>query len=735
MGSRPEQFSLLWLGQIDHSNQGLRRKAMKFTTIKKHCKHFATALVGPLCFCLATGESIGETRHWVNQENFAFYENGSAWVPEGIPNGADAGALFGQQIEHHIGLLSDHQVNDLTVANQAKLSFGPAGGVVAGERLPDRTYATNTASVSNATFELDSSLNSPDSSDVFLTVDETLNVDGELNVRDGSRVNANTMTMGTGEFPVVAVTRVTGRDAHNGPSQLVTDSLTVGSQSKAEMYIQDGAVVTTQTGIVGQRQGLADDAINQVQLAHGSNWNVTDLTVGLSGRGLVFPQFGSRINSTSITLGTAIGNEPEDLGFGEATIVGYDVNGRPSTVNTDSLVLGDRGTGIFHMEDGAHLNAGDVVIAPNGGSVGRLTMFSGPNEPASISNVTNVFVGGTSEERGGRGRLEVKENSEMRVNEVKIWPESAVTVEGGTLSADRMVNEGGLFDMTFGKLQVGEYVGNNLIMRGGTFAPGPGTSSSTVRGGFTQQSANNVMEIEIGGTSAGESFDHVTVEGIALVDGNLNLDLVDGFTPSATDKFAVMTSLQVAGAFDNVLWGERLATADGTGSFIVNYGASSEFGIGNVVLSDFVLLTTTIGDFDGDGMLTASDIDLLSAAVGGADLKFDLTDDGIVDQLDREFWVEDVKGTYFGDANLDQSVEFRDFLGLANRFGTKSSAGWADGDFDGDGDVAFRDFLLQASNFGKVAASAEAAAVPEPSGAMLALLFGLAGLIGYRRRR
>jgi hypothetical protein len=137
-----------------------------------------------------------------------------------------------------------------------------------------------------------------------------------------------------------------------------------------------------------------------------------------------------------------------------------------------------------------------------------------------------------------------------------------------------------------------------------------------------------------------------------------------------------------------------------------------------------------IGDFNIDGLLNATDIDLLSRSVDGTDIDFDLTEDGAVDGADRQFWVEDLKGSYFGDTDLNQSVEFADFLALADGFG--GSGGWAEGDFDGSGVVAFADFLMLANNFGNSAGSM-AATVPESSAPTM-ILFGVLAFAGFRRR-
>ena len=97
------------------------------------------------------------------------------------------------------------------------------------------------------------------------------------------------------------------------------------------------------------------------------------------------------------------------------------------------------------------------------------------------------------------------------------------------------------------------------------------------------------------------------------------------------------------------------------------------------------------------------------------------------------FGIDDVSITLAaaGDTNLDGEVKFDDFLALSANFGEEG--GWVEGDFDGDGQVDFPDFLALSANFGG-ATPASAASVPEPTAASIAL-FGLLGLIGYRKRR
>lgn len=236
-------------------------------------------------------------------------------------------------------------------------------------------------------------------------------------------------------------------------------------------------------------------------------------------------------------------------------------------------------------------------------------------------------------------------------------------------------------------------------------------------------SASSVLELSIASTDVAD-FDRI-VSGDLSLDGTLAVTMTQGFIPSVGDRFHLMDGNSTTGTF------ARLTVTPSDPDDFNIYEVVYE---GNDVFLD-VLATDRHdlidGDFDDDGTLGATDLDLLSAAVGSGDRTFDLTFDGVVDSADREMWVEGLKGSFFGDADLNQAVEFGDFLQLSSAFGRQG--GWADGDFDGNGVVAFADFLMLSSNFGQKSA-ASVASVPEPTISMLAL-FGLIGLVGAGRRK
>jgi hypothetical protein len=118
-----------------------------------------------------------------------------------------------------------------------------------------------------------------------------------------------------------------------------------------------------------------------------------------------------------------------------------------------------------------------------------------------------------------------------------------------------------------------------------------GNGGLNVRGDLVP-SAQTIMSFDIGARTAGSGYSTLTEAGTGalVLDGSLHVTLVNGFDASVTaaDTFTILASNQpLGGEFTNVAPGTRLSTADGHGSFRVNYGASSAFGTTTVVLSDF----------------------------------------------------------------------------------------------------------------------------------------------------
>ncbi len=172
-------------------------------------------------------------------------------------------------------------------------------------------------------------------------------------------------------------------------------------------------------------------------------------------------------------------------------------------------------------------------------------------------------------------------------------------------------------------------------------------------------------------------------------------------------------------------------TADGVGTNSLQRRATDAFG--NDAASWLAapsspgqLLTSLPGDFDGNGVVDAADINALFVQMrsNNPDLAFDLTGDAAVDDLDRDQLIIGILGTTYGDANLDRIFNSSDLLQVfqAGEYNdaTDGNSTWEEGDWDGDGDFGTRDLLLAFQRGGFVAAANRASHVGRAAAGNLA---------------
>ena len=170
---------------------------------------------------------------------------------------------------------------------------------------------------------------------------------------------------------------------------------------------------------------------------------------------------------------------------------------------------------------------------------------------------------------------------------------------------------------------------------------------------------------------------------------------------------------------------------------------SSDFALARISLGG-ILPTGPIGepgDFDGNGVLDADDIDALAAAIRAGDNSsiYDVNGDAIVDVEDHRVWVEELRSTWFGDANLDGEFSSNDFVLIftSGEFedGIPGNSTWADGDWNGDGEFSSSDFVSAFVSGGfEVGPRQVVADVPEPT-ALGLIGFALLAVALKNRRR
>ena len=113
---------------------------------------------------------------------------------------------------------------------------------------------------------------------------------------------------------------------------------------------------------------------------------------------------------------------------------------------------------------------------------------------------------------------------------------------------------------------------------------------------------------------------------------------------------------------------------------------------------DFVV--SRAGDFDGNAVVDAKDIDLLFEQLCNPtpEPSFDLNHDDKVDEFSRDFLVRVIMGMPFGDANLEGVFDALDLqlIRAPNEYEDQVPliSSWAKGDFDGDGEFTTADIVL-----------------------------------------
>ena len=186
------------------------------------------------------------------------------------------------------------------------------------------------------------------------------------------------------------------------------------------------------------------------------------------------------------------------------------------------------------------------------------------------------------------GTMEAVNGSILNVPAGYTQTSGLTRVNGGTINSNAPILLNG------GALQGNGTIGANLFA-GGVIDPTSGSPAGLKITGDLSLSANSEFRFEIGGTVQGTDYDLLTEGGsVALsLNGQLVLRFANGFQNSVAngDTFSILMSNQaISGAFSNIASGSRLRTADGLGSFIVNYGADSPFGADKVVLSNSELV-------------------------------------------------------------------------------------------------------------------------------------------------
>lgn len=238
-------------------------------------------------------------------------------------------------------------------------------------------------------------------------------VSGRLKVEEGGEVYSTDATIATNNGNEATVT-VTGA----GSKWTTSGELVVASEGIANMFVVNGAQVSSMTGVIGAEVGSNHPGTGTVRVSGaGSSWtNSNSLTIGNLGIGTLSIENGGEISNTSGLIGQQSG------GMGTVTVTGFN----SKWTNSNALLVGGEGTGTLNVENRGQVSSDLGFIAAQAGSSGTVTVTG---IDSKWTNADDLFVGFE-----GTGTLNVNNRGLVSVGgDTSINATSQVNLNGGRL--------------------------------------------------------------------------------------------------------------------------------------------------------------------------------------------------------------------------------------------------------------------------------------------------------------
>ena len=353
----------------------------------------------------------------------------------------------------------------------------------------------------------------------FTTVGNFTN-NGALTIGSGSKFDVNgNLTNFAGTTLTGGTYNVTGTLQFNN-ANIVTNAANITlSGATSQIVNQTGA------------NGLANFATNAVAssfaLAGSRNFttasnftNNGSLTVGTGSK---FDVNGNLTNFSGSTLTGGTYNVSGTLQFNNANIVTNAAN-ITLTGTTSQIINQTAGNGLANFATNAA--AGSFALAGN----------------RSFTTAGNF---------GNAGTVKVSKGSTLTVASTHNYTQTAgTTTDDGTMA----VSSGGAFAFNGGSVfgNGGTFTGN--VTSGGAFNIGDAVKTAgklAITGTYAQTLAGS-LNVDIGGLTPGTLFDQLNVSGAASLGGTLNLDLINGFTPTLGSTFDIMNFASETGTFATI---------------------------------------------------------------------------------------------------------------------------------------------------------------------------------------
>ncbi len=354
------------------------------------------------------------------------------------------------------------------------------------------------------------------------------------NIRNASgNVTLTSLTnMGTYTVNNAASTRIDGTITNNGTLVLAS----TGSDTRLVM----GNATLTGTG----RLTMSDNSQNRVLYGTNHAKLTNDTLHVIEGSGSI----GSAGNATTFTnRGTVTANQSTPLNlFG--TVIN---SGTLRSNNGSTLIVSGNLTNISggKLAGGSYYVQGAMRLPGNISANAATITLDGKNSQLLNSTGSDALAGFTTNDTVGaftikNGRNFMTADDFTNAGLLTVGEDSTLMI--GDNGAGTLTSTGTIAGS-------GAIVGN--ISNSGTFAPGNSPGKLTVDGDYTQGGSGSLF-IELGGTDQGVTYDFVAVNGVANLNGLLQVMLYDGFNPVSGSYFDILIADAINGEFSDYLMPE-----------------------------------------------------------------------------------------------------------------------------------------------------------------------------------
>ncbi len=245
-----------------------------------------------------------------------------------------------------------------------------------------------------------------------------------------------------------------------------------------------------------------------------------------------------------------------DIDGGIVNLGRSNANSAGTVLNSGALEIGNDqalGNGSLTINGGTISADGAAYALPNeiviGGDVSIVgtedLTFSGPASLVAPNAVVDVPAGVTTSfdndvDDGGDGyTLSKSGDGSLVLSGDNTFIGGLLADQGtlqidGTIAAPTTISNGAILR------GAGEFSNSLTIASGGTVAPGH--SPEILHTGDFDLQAGSILQIEIGGTTAGSEYDQVDVSGTVTLGGTLTAGLINGFVPSATQSMTIINN-------------------------------------------------------------------------------------------------------------------------------------------------------------------------------------------------